>query len=132
MSTTRLNTLLWVGQIILAITFLVQGILKFVQPAGLPEQLSWVYEVTGPLAIVLGVAELAAVAGLLLPGITGIMPRLTPLAALGLVPIMAGAILFHVNRGEMPSVVLNVIVLAIAAAVAYGRWKLVPLPERSR
>ena len=83
MSTTRLNTLLWVGQIVLAVTFLAQGILKFVQPAGLPEQLSWVYEVTGPLAIVLGVAELAAVAGLLLPGITGIMPRLTPLAALG-------------------------------------------------
>jgi len=132
MSTTRLNTLLWAGQIVLAITFLAQGILKFVQPAGLPEQLSWVYAITGPLAIVLGVAELSAVAGLLLPGITGIMPRLTPLAALGLVPIMAGAILFHVNRGEMPSVALNVIVLAIAAGVAYGRWALVPLPERDR
>lgn len=132
MNTTRLNTLLWVGQIALAITFLAQGLLKFVQPAGLPDQLSWVYEVTGPLAIVLGVAELAAVAGLLLPGTTGIMPRLTPLAALGLIPIMAGAILFHVNRGETPSAVLNVIVLAIAAAVAYGRWKLVPLPERNR
>jgi uncharacterized membrane protein YphA (DoxX/SURF4 family) len=131
MERSRANGLLWIGQVVLAIVFLMQGIFKFWQPSGLPDQLSWVYDVTGPMAVFLGVAELAAVAGLLLPGITGILPILTPLAALGLVPIMAGATLFHLNRGEIPSAILSAAVGLIAAAVAYGRWRVAPLPARA-
>lgn len=132
-SEENMNKALWVVQVILAITFLGQGIMKFVQPAGLPEQLAWVYDFTGPLAWLVGIAELAAAAGLILPGLTGIRPMLTPLAALGLVPIMLGAVVFHISRGgELPSVVINVVLLVLAGLVAYGRWFVAPLPEKAR
>lgn len=119
-----MNAALWVIQAILAAVFFGQGILKFVQPATLPETVSWVYDVTGPLAMVLGVAELAAVAGLILPGLTGIAPRLTSAAAAGLVLVMIGAIAFHAGRGESQQIVMNVVLLGLAAAVAYGRWRI--------
>lgn len=126
-----MNAALWVAQAILAVVFLGQGILKFIQPAALPDALSWVYDVTGPLAILIGVAELAAVAGLVLPGLTGIAPRLTPAAAAGLVLVMVAAIAFHAGRGETQQIVMNVVLLGLAAFVAYGRWSLAPHAERA-
>lgn len=124
------NIALWVAQVILAILFLGQGVLKFVQPAGLPDTLAWVYDVTGPIAIVVGVAELAAVAGLILPGLLGIRTWLTPAAAAGLILVMLAAIAFHANRGETQQIVMNVVILAVAAFVAYGRLRVAPLLER--
>ena len=45
----------------------------------------------GPFLRFIGVAEVLGGLGLVLPGLTGIRPRLTPLAAAGLVIIMIGA-----------------------------------------
>lgn len=126
-----MNVILWIAQLILAAVFLGQGILKFVRPATLPDALSWVYDVTGPLAIFIGVAELAAVAGLILPGLTGIAPRLTPAAAAGLALVMVAAMVFHAGRGEMQQIVMNVVLLVLAVFVAYGRWTVAPLRERA-
>ena len=127
----RMNIALWVVQVLLGVVFLGQGILKFAAPDGLPAMLSWVYDVTGPGAVALGVAELAAAAGMILPGLTGIQPRLTSLAALGLVVVMAGAIVFHVGREEYQQIGFNVLLLVMAGFVAYGRWRLVPVKSRS-
>lgn len=44
---------------------------------------------------------------------------------------MIGAIVFHVTRGEYQNIVMNIILGALAAFVAYGRWKLRPLEDRS-
>jgi hypothetical protein len=69
-----------------------------------------------------GVAELLAAAGLILPWLTNILPWLTPLAATGLVIVMIGAVVFHISRREYPNIVFNLSLLALAAAVAYGRF----------
>ncbi len=126
-----MNRALWVSQIFLAIAFLAQGFLKFGAPAGLPEMLSWVYDITGPGAIAIGVIELAGAAGMILPGLIGIQPRLTPLAAAGFVVVMVGAIVFHIGRQEYVAITTNVLLLVLAAFVAYGRWRLVPLRSRA-
>ncbi len=126
-----MNIALWVAQGVLALVFLAYGIMKFVAPDGLPEIMSWVYDMVGqPAAMAIGIAEIAAAAGLILPGLTGIQPRLTALAALGLIPIMAGAILFHLSRDEVVNIPFNVLWLVMAAFVAYGRGRLVPLRSR--
>ena len=126
-----MNAALWVSQVVLAVTFLGQGLLKFGSPEGLPDMLSWVYDITGPGATAIGVIELAAAAGMILPGLTGIQPRLTPLAAGGLVIVMIGAIVFHLGRQEYLSILSNLVLLVLAAFVAYGRWRLIPLRSRS-
>lgn len=41
------------------------------------------------------VAESLGGVGLILPQLTGILPWLTPLAAVGLILVMVGAIIFH-------------------------------------
>lgn len=125
-----MNIALWISQVVLAVLFFFQGIVKFNPPPGLPPQMAWTYDIPTGFSIFIGVVELLAVAGLLLPGITKIQTRLTPLAALGLVLTMIGAIIFHATRGEFSAIPLNVFWLLVSAFVAYGRWKLSPLKER--
>ncbi len=60
--------------------------------------------------------------GLILPWLTGILPWLTPLAAVGLVLVMIGGVVFHILRKEYPNIVFNLVLLALAAIVAYERF----------
>jgi len=69
--------------------------------------------------------------GLILPGITRSQTRLVPLAAAGLALVMVLAAIYHIPRGEYGNIGPNLINAAVLAFVAYGRWKLVPIPERS-
>jgi VIT1/CCC1 family predicted Fe2+/Mn2+ transporter len=55
--------------------------------------------------------------------LTGILPILTPLAAVGLALTMGGAFMTHLRRKEMvPMGVMNMMLFAMAAFVAYGRF----------
>jgi hypothetical protein len=82
--------------------------------------------------IFIGVAELLAVAGLILPGVTRILPRLTALAAAGLMIVMASATVFHLSRGETESAITTVVLFVLVTVVAYTRWKSAPIAPRKR
>jgi len=69
----------------------------------------------------IGVVELAGALGVILPAATRIQPRLTPLAAAGLATIMVLAIPFHLMRGELKEIVINLALGGLAAFVACGR-----------
>jgi len=125
-----MNILLWVLQVLLGIYFFVTGIVHFIVPPGLPAPMAWMYELSPGLHYFSGMAEILAGLGLILPGITRIQTRLTPLAALGLVFVMVGAAIWHVMRGEFENIVMNIILMGLAAFVAYGRWKLSPLKDK--
>src|SRR5258708_6142690 len=73
------------------------------------------------LVTLIGVAELAGALGLMLPRLTRIAPTLTAWAAAGLATIMVLGTGFHLWRGEISHAVITVILLALAAFVAYGR-----------
>jgi hypothetical protein len=73
------------------------------------------------------VAEVLAAFGLVLPGSTGLLPWLTPLAAAGLAPIMAGAAVLHLSRGEIAPMLVTAVLLALAAFVACARSFVIPL-----
>jgi uncharacterized membrane protein len=125
------NGVLWVLQILLAVYFFFTGIVHLVLPADLPAPMAWMYDLSPALHWVSGVAEMLAGLGLILPGLTKIQPRLTPLAAAGLVLIMIGAAAWHVQRGELPNLLMNALLGVLAAFVAFGRWRWRPLPERA-
>jgi putative oxidoreductase len=125
-----MNVLLWVLQIALAIYFFFTGIIHFSPPPGLPQPMAWMYDLSAPLHYISGAAEILAAIGLVLPSVTRIQPRLTPLAAMGLVVVMLLAAVFHLLRGEFPNIIMNLLLAAVAGFVAYGRTRLKPIPPR--
>lgn len=125
-----MHRLLWVLQVVLGLFFLFIGIQHFVVPGGLPEQLSWMYDLSDTVHYLIGTAEILGGLGLILPSLTRIAPWLTPLAAAGLVVVMLGAVVWHVGREEYINIVSNLVMVLILAFVAFGRWRLRPIPPR--
>jgi uncharacterized membrane protein len=74
----------------------------------------------------IGTVEVLGAIGVVLPALTGVLPWLTPLAALGLAATMVGAILTHLRLGERSAVVPPMVLLILAAFVAYGRFFILP------
>lgn len=123
-----MNTALWIVQILLALAFGMAGIMKLTQPRErLSKNMGWVNDFSQNNVRLIGLAEALAALGLILPSLTGILPILTPIAALGLVLVMIGAIITHLRRKEYPLIVANLVLLVLAAFVAYGRFVAVPL-----
>jgi uncharacterized membrane protein YphA (DoxX/SURF4 family) len=111
---------LWILQGLLAVFFLLAGYGHASLPiAELAKSAPWAADLPVALMRFIGIAEMAGGAGLILPGVTRIAPRLAPLAAAGLALIMLLAVVFHIWRGE-PFIIQLVVALA-AAAVAWGR-----------
>jgi uncharacterized membrane protein len=124
------NVVLWVLQWFFGIYFIAIGVMHFVVPDGLPAVMEWMYELDDTLHVVVGIAEILGGVGLILPSVTRIQPQLSVYAAAGLVLVMAGAVVYHAGRGEGQSIVSNVIIAALMAFVAYGRWKIAPIRPR--
>jgi uncharacterized membrane protein YphA (DoxX/SURF4 family) len=118
-----MTVFLWILQGVLAAMFLAAGVAKSTQPREkLLTQFPWVSDVSTPVVRLIGVAELCAALGLILPGVFGIATVLTPLAATGLVVIMALAMILHARRQEPQAIALNAILLVVAAVIAWGRF----------
>jgi uncharacterized membrane protein YphA (DoxX/SURF4 family) len=125
-----LNVTLWVLQVLLAAAYLAHGWLMVSPPA---ELLAMMNEQMGEgFRLFIGVAELLAAAGLILPGITRILPGLTALAAAGLMIVMSSATILHVVRGESESAVSAAVLFVLVTIVAYARWKVQPIAARKR
>lgn len=115
---------LTVLQWILGLYFLGVGITHFIVPEGLPTMMGWMYELSDTLHLVSGTAEVLGGLGLILPGLTKIRPELTRYAAVGLMLVMVGAVVYHLGQeDQMQSVVFNVVLFALLGWVAYGRTK---------
>lgn len=120
-----LNIILWILQIALAGLFAFGGYVKLAKtPEDLGKMWPWANDVPPPLTKFIGVAEIAGAVGIILPMLVGMLPWLTPLAAVGFLTIQIIAIGFHLQRGEREILWLNLIILAVSAFVIWGRWDL--------
>ncbi|MBE2222148.1 MAG: DoxX family protein [Anaerolineae bacterium] len=124
-----MNIALWIVQILLAIVFLMAGFMKATQSkeAMIEKGLDWVEGLPLGAVRTIGIVEILGAIGLILPALTGILPWLTPLAAIGLALTMIGAIILHVSRKEYQGAIANLVLLLMALFVAYGRFVLVPV-----
>ena len=68
------------------------------------------------------VLELRAAAGLILPAIVDIAPVMVPVTAVCWVLLMIGAMITHGRLGQFRLVMLNLVYLALAAFIAWGRF----------
>ena len=124
-----MNVMAWVLQALLAAVFLAHGWMLLFPPPEVAVQMNAMLPRWFSLCI--GVVEVAAALGLTLPGVLRIQPRLIALAAAGLVPLMTGAAVLHAQRGESLGTVITATLLALAATVAYLRWKVIPIASRA-
>ena len=81
-----LNLVLWSVQAFLALFFLAAGAAKLIG-RGI-DRWTGFSELPRPQVVFIGVAEVLGAAGLVLPMTTGVLPWLTPLAAVGLAIIV--------------------------------------------
>ncbi len=133
--TTRIRTprvfmspALWLLQALLAAVFLAHGWLVLAPPTDIAALMNAQF----PRAfwMFLGVAEVLAALGLILPGVTRILPRLTVWACMGLMMVMVSATVLHLIRSEWSSAVTTTILLGLVTLVAYGRARVRPIASR--
>lgn len=123
-----MNSALRVLQGLLALAFLMTGSMKVLQPRErLGANMAWTEDFSAGQMKAIGILEALGAMGLILPAVTGILPWLSPLAGAGLALTMTAAALTHLRRGETPMIGVNLVLLALAAFVAYGRFMLVPV-----
>jgi len=107
------------------------GFMKSTMPIpALAQKLAWVDSTPVVLVRFIGLSELAAAIGLILPAALRIMPGLTALAATGLLAIMILAVPFHIERGEAGLLAVPLVLGALTAFVAWGRLRAAPIRAR--
>jgi hypothetical protein len=123
-----INVALWVIQTLLVLLFLFSGGVKLAMPI---EPMAKQSGMPGTFLRFIGVMEVLGAIGLILPALLRIRTFLTPLAAAGLVIIMIGATVIVFRMHGALQALTPAVVGVLAAFVAYGRWKLAPLRDRS-
>lgn len=121
---------LWVAQILIAFFMLFGAYMKLAAPAEeVASMMVWATE-RPTLKTFTGIVDLLGGLGILLPALTRIQPRLTVLAALGIIVLQVLAFGFHASRGEWPATPFNLFLLVLAVFVHWGRGKAAPIVAR--
>jgi len=125
-----MNILLWVLQVLLAVAFFAHGWLFLAPPPEIAAQMN--ASLPRWFQLFLGVAEILAAVGLILPGLTRVMPWLVAWAAVGIMIVMVSATAYHLMRAEMGSSAITLLLLAMATFVAYARHRTAADPRPAR
>ena len=120
-----MNIAVWIVQILLAAMYGLSGSMKTFQTAKAKEQFPWAKNRSDSFVRLVGTSELLGALGLILPLVTGILPWLTVLAAVGLVLIQLLAIFTeHLPKKEYNVIPINLVLVTLATFVVLGRWAL--------
>ena len=109
----------WIVSGLLAVAFLSIGGIKVMMP------IAEMQSPDGPPVMLLktaGVAEMIGAVGLILPAVTRIQPRLTPIAATALAVTMVGASVTEVILGNYVAVASPTVLGVLSAIVAWARF----------
>ncbi len=120
-----MNRALWIAAGLLAVVSMAGGMSKaFVPKEKLAEHSGgeWTKNFSARFVKGLGVLELLAAVGLILPAVLDIAAVMVPVTAVCWVFLMVGAMVTHGRLGQFKFVILNSVYLALAAFVAWGRF----------
>jgi uncharacterized membrane protein YphA (DoxX/SURF4 family) len=123
-----MNIVLWVLQVLLAVAFFAHGVLFLVPPPDIAVLMN--ASMPRWFQLFMGVAEVLAAAGLILPAVTRVQPWLVSWAAAGIMIVMVSATIWHVVRAEYSSAGITLVLLAMATFVAYQRHRVLPIAAR--
>jgi hypothetical protein len=118
-----MNLALWIVAGLLSVSYLIAGCAKLIMPKEMyAAKVRWAEEFSAGSIKAIGALEVLAAVGLVLPAALDIAPVLVPLAALGLVIIMVGALITRIRRHEAKYMVADLVYLVLAGFVAWGRF----------
>ena len=120
-----MNIALWIVAGLLAVVLLVSSSKIFVPKekiAGMGAATRWVEDFSPGALKAIGALELLAAAGLILPAVLDIAPVLVPVTATCVALLFVGAAITRLRRGEKITVVGDLVYLALAVFVAWGRF----------
>jgi hypothetical protein len=110
----------WIIAALLAAFYLYSGGVKIVRtPDQLRPMMHWIDTVPLPAVRTIGVLEVAGALGLILPPLTGVLPILAVVAAVGLALVQVAATILHLAREEARQIGMNIALLALAVAAAW-------------
>ncbi|MGW5380985.1 DoxX family protein [Nocardia sp. NPDC003963] len=124
-----MNLTLWIATGLLAAVALGGGISKTFVPK---EKLAahdggkWTRDAGVGFVRTLGVLELLAAIGLILPAVLDIAPVMVPVTAVCWAVLMVGAMITHGRLGQYKLVALNSVYLVLAVFIAWGRFVIEP------
>ena len=124
-----MNIILWILQLLLVAQFLQHGVIMVFPPAEYVEVMNATLGIG--LRYFIGIAELLAVVGLILPGALRIYTRLLLLTLVGLMIVTGSATVYHSFRGETSSAIYTIVLFIIIAFVGYMRLKVKPILSRN-
>ena len=120
-----MNLTLWIVAGLLAVAYLIGGGGKLIMTkqkiAATSSSAAWVEDVNAGSIKAIGTLEVLGAIGLVLPAALNIAPVMVPLAALGLAMIMVGAVIIRIRRHEFTFMAADLVYLALAGFVAWGR-----------
>lgn len=119
-----MNIALWVTQILLAFIYSSAAFRKLFQREKVRANQEWARQSSDGYIRFVAISQLLGVAGLLFPIPTGILPWLTPLAAIGFCIIQILAAERHIRLKEYKILPMNLFLFALSVFIAVGRWKL--------
>ena len=124
-----MSAVVWVVTGLLAAIFLFSGAAKLSRTRERlhADGLTFVEDLDDVAIRTIGTIEVVGALGLILPGLTSIATGLVPLSALGLAAVMVLAMALHVRRNEYSRLGTNLVLLALAMFVAFGRLGPAPL-----
>ena len=119
-----MNLALWIIATVLAVAFAGSGLMKLVVPKDklVTAGQGWAQDYSQTNIRLIGLVELLGAVGLVVPAAVHIAPILVPLAAVGLALVMVGAVVVHARRKEPMNIAVNVVLIALAVFVAWGRF----------
>jgi hypothetical protein len=120
-----MNIILWIAAGLLALVALTGGITKTFIPKEKLEQhdgAAWTRGVSPAFVKTLGVLELLAAIGLILPAVVDVAPVMVPVTAACWVALMIGAMITHARLDQYKLVLVNSVYLVLAVFIAVGRF----------
>jgi hypothetical protein len=120
-----MNLALWIVTGVLAIILLGSTSKMFVSRekiASFGAAAEWVLDFSPGALRAIGTLEILAAAGLILPALLDIAPVLVPVTATCVALLFTGAVIMRLRRGEKVTIVPDLVYLAMAVFVAWGRF----------
>ena len=121
-----MNVALWIVAVLLAAAYLFSGVGKLIiskeKISTMSASAKWVEDFSAGTVKTIGGLEVLAAVGLILPAVLDVAPVLVALAALGLVMLMLGAVITRIRRHEFKFMAADLVYLAMASFVAWGRF----------
>lgn len=120
-----MNVALWIAAGMLALVALAGGISKTFVPL---EKLSqhdgaaWTRGVRPAYVKTLGVLEILAAIGLILPAVVDVAPVMVPVTAACWIVLMIGAMITHGRLGQFKLVMVNTVYVVLAVLIVIGRF----------